>query len=127
MHQYQPIIESLLEKLKNIFSLSLSTIANISFPVAHKTFITQMRVRQHVWKKSRRGKQTFMALFMMSYMEKAQLLRHKTGQTYCDIQPPQIKICLTFMNTFNTLLQPEAFLLHQTCFHTKTYETFRYH
>lgn len=52
MHQYQPIIESLLEKLKNIFSLSLSTIANISFPVAHKTFITQMRVRQHVWKKN---------------------------------------------------------------------------
>lgn len=44
---------------KHLFPLSLSTIAKISFPVAHKTIITQMRVRQRVWKKSRSGKQTY--------------------------------------------------------------------
>lgn len=59
---------------------------------------------------------------------KAQLLRYKTGQTDCDIQPPQTKICLTFMNTFKhfttTRNLPKS---SKMFFHTKTYKTFKYH
>lgn len=67
IHQYQPIVELLLECFPSRYLQLL-----ISFPVAHKTSRRLMRVRQDVGeeKKAEVGKQTFMALFMTSLMEK---------------------------------------------------------
>lgn len=75
-----------------------------------------MRGHQLVWKNSRCGKQTFMALFMISYMERLNYWGTKQAKLTATSNHLKPRSALHSWTPSNTLPQPETFLNHQKCF-----------